>query len=305
MDRLVIAPAARRDAVLQLMRSAQQRLVLSVFRCDDFAILDEVASAVKRNVNVRVLMTPRARGWKRRLKELRSLLRSLGAEVHTYRGPVVKYHAKYIIVDDGPALVSSLNFTRKCFDSTCDFLVFSERSDVISGLKILFESDYGPPGGPLPEITDRLIVGPEYARQRFTRLLAEAQSSIRIIDHRVTDPQIVALLREKQEKGVTVQILGHGPMNGLVCHGRMILVDDRVAVIGSLHLSPPSLDSRREVAILINEPGVVAELIEFFESLACDEANIIKLPDPATMGAASFDEDDDDDDDENGAAVEA
>src|SRR5437870_8387086 len=180
MDRLVLAPAARRPAVLDLMRSAERRLVLSMFRCDDFAVLDELAAAVKRNVHVRVLITHRARGWKRRLKELSALLASTGAHVQRYTGPLMKYHAKYVVADDGPALVSSLNFTRKCFESTYDFLVFSDQPDVISSLKAIFENDYGSPASPLPEITERLIVGPEFARERFTRLIAEARTTIRI-----------------------------------------------------------------------------------------------------------------------------
>src|SRR3989442_13614176 len=208
MDRLVLAPAARREAVLHLMRSAQDRLALSMFRCDDLAVVDEVAAAVKRNVNVRVLITHRARGWKQRLKELGALLESTGAHVQRYTGPLMKYHAKYVVADDGPALVSSLNFTRKCFESTRDFLVFSEDPDVVNGLKMLFEHDCHTPTAPLSGITNRLIVAPDQARQRLTGRLRYAQTSIGILDHRVTDPEILALLREKQSNGVPVKVIG-------------------------------------------------------------------------------------------------
>ena len=301
MDRLVLEPAARRDAVLDLMRSAQSRLTLSMFRCDDFAVLDEVAAAVKRSVQVRVLITHRARGWKQRLKELSAVLDSIGAQVHRYKGPLTKYHAKYIVADDGPALVSSLNFTRKCFENTCDFLVFSDDPNIVSGLGLIFEHDYSRPGLPLPEITDRLIVGPDHARERLAKLLAEAQNNIRIIDHRLIDPRMVALLREKQNSGVLVQVLGQGPMGGLICHGRVILVDNRIAVIGSIHLSPPSLDSRREVAILIREPGIIVELNDFFDRLASDDANIVTLSEAPT---ATADDEDEEEEDENYPAVE-
>ena len=90
---------------------------------------------------MRVLITQRARGWKEKLKDLTSLLRSFGADVRPYEAATVKYHAKYIVADDGPALVTTLNFTRKCFENTCDFMVLSDDTDVVSGLKILFEHD--------------------------------------------------------------------------------------------------------------------------------------------------------------------
>jgi cardiolipin synthase len=291
-DRLVLLPGARRAAVLQLIRSAERELLLSMFRCDDLAVVDELAASVKRGVQVRVLITQRARGWKEKLKDLTALLRSFGADVRLYDAPAVKYHAKYIVSDNGPALVASLNFTRKCFEDTCDFMVFSDDSRVISGLKTLFESDCAGPPAAL-QITDRLILSPEHSRPRLTDLLTRATSSIRIIDHRATDPQILTLLAEKQRQGLAIQLLGNGPMGGLIAHGRMILIDEKTAIIGSIHLSPPSLDSRREVAILIEEPGLVAELGDYFRGLAANSLNVINLWDPPPLW--SQDEDDEED----------
>jgi cardiolipin synthase len=295
MDRLVLTPAARRDAVLELLRSARHTLILSMFRCDDFAIVDEVAAAVRRGVQVRVLITQRARGWKQRLQELTALLKSLGADVHPYENPVMKYHAKYIVSDDGPALVTTLNFTRKCFENTCDFLVFTDDPDVVSGLKVLFDHDCSTPGTPLPEITDRLIVGPDQTRSRLTRFFETAQTSIRIMDHRVTDPHVLAVLSEKQRNGVSVQIIGDAHMDGLIPHGRMAIIDEKTAMIGSIHLSPPSLDSRREVAILVEDAPIVTELYDYFQGLARSEASLMNL---WASGVAAPQEDEDEEDDE-------
>jgi phosphatidylserine/phosphatidylglycerophosphate/cardiolipin synthase-like enzyme len=126
-------------------------------------------------------------------------------------------------------------------------------------------------------ISERLIVGPDGARRRLTELLSNAQASIRIIDHRLTDPEILALLADKRREGLSVQVLGSGSMGDLICHGRMILADKKTAIIGSIHLSPPSLDSRREVAIVIEEASIVAELYDYFESLAIHEVNRMNL----------------------------
>jgi cardiolipin synthase len=294
MDRLILAPSARRDSIIKLMRSAERTLILSMFRCDDFAIVDELAATVRRGVRVRVLITQRARGWKEKLKDLTALLRSLGAEVQPYESVVMKYHAKYIVADDGPALVTSLNFTRKCFEDTCDFLVFSDDPDVVAGLKGLFELDCAvPAGAPLPKVSDRLIVGPDISRQRLIQMLSAATSSIRIIDHRVTDPQILQLLNRKRQQGLTVQIVGSTRMDGLICHGRMILIDQKTAIIGSIHLSQPSLDLRREVAIVVEVPGPVAELYDYFQSLAIDQANLLNLW--AAPAESPQDEDDEED----------
>ncbi|HYR44706.1 MAG TPA: phospholipase D-like domain-containing protein [Terriglobia bacterium] len=295
MDRLILTPAARREAILQLLRSARQTIILSMFRCDDFAVVDEVAAAVKRGVAVRVLITQRARGWRQKLIDLTALLESVGADVRPYKNSVMKYHAKYIVVDDGPALVTSLNFTRKCFESTRDFLIFSENQDIVAGLKTLFENDCNTSGSALPDITYRLIVGPDHARRRLTELLESAQKTIAVMDHRVTDPRILAILKEKQNKGVSVRIIGETGMDGLIAHGRMILIDQKTAIIGSIHLSPPSLDWRREVALVIEDTPIVTELYDYFENLARHETNIMNL---WATGPAAPQEDEDDEEEE-------
>jgi cardiolipin synthase A/B len=277
VDRLILAPAARRDAILEFLRSAKREIFLSLFRCDDLTVVDEIAAAVKRNVSVRVLITQRARGWKQKLKDLTALLRSVGADVRPYESVTMKYHAKYIVVDDGPALVTSLNFTRKCFENTCDFMIFSDDPDVVYGLKTLFEHDCNTPASPLPDITNRLIVGPDRVRKRLIEEFESAQLSIGIVDHRVTDPHVLTLLKDKQSKGVTVRVIGDARNDGLVAHGRMSLIDGKAAIIGSVHLSPPSLDARREVAIVIEDEPIVTELYHYFETMARNEANLMNL----------------------------
>ena len=296
-ERLILEPGERREAVLQVIRGARRELVLSVFRCDDFKILDEIANAVRRKVRVRALVTQRAKNWDKRLQDLEVFLDSMGADVHRYAGAQTKYHAKYIVADQGPALVASLNLTRKCFDKTCDFIVVTYEPGIVSGLTRLFEADCGDPDSGLPAgLSDGLIVGPELARTRFLQMLGQARRSIRIIDHRVSDPQVVAQLRKCQWSGVSVQVLGQGAVAGLLSHGKMMLVDDDAAAIGSISLSPPSLNTRREVAVMIRDPGNRAELKRFFQQRARPDEGTVPAEWSVADSAGSFDDDDPSDD---------
>ncbi|HXR45634.1 MAG TPA: phospholipase D-like domain-containing protein, partial [Pseudolysinimonas sp.] len=122
LERLVLAPAARRRRVLATIRAARRRLVLSIFRCDDARVLQALAGAAARGVSVCAIVTPRAKAGARRLDRMSGWLGVHGVEVR--RGASwTKYHAKYIVADDRVALVTSLNFTSKCFTRTCDFLL--------------------------------------------------------------------------------------------------------------------------------------------------------------------------------------
>jgi cardiolipin synthase A/B len=269
VDRFVFAPNDRASTVIQVIRSARTRLILSLFRCDDFEILDALAAALQRGVEVAILVTPRAKGWTRRLNELWSVLEGMGAVLCRYADPVVKYHAKYLVADDGPALVASLNFTHKCFTSTCDFVVTTFDPAVVGGLRRLFEADSHGPSASLPrKLGSRLIVGPEHARRDLTRLIEGARHHIQIVDPKLTDPALLDLLKAKRAAGVTVTVLGRDALGGYVPHGKMMLVDEAVGVIGSLSLSALSLDFRREVALVVRDRACVKQMHRVFERLA-------------------------------------
>jgi phosphatidylserine/phosphatidylglycerophosphate/cardiolipin synthase-like enzyme len=266
-DRVIIAPDQRRDLVVDVIRQARARIGLSLFRANDRDVFAELERAVDRGVTVEVLVTSRAKGGKKKRRKLWKALEATGAAIYPYTDPVVKYHAKYLIADDGPALVSSLNFTRKCFNRTCDVIVITHDPAVVRGLRELMAADRL--GQPIPEgLTDRLIVGPERARRQLTRLIEGARASIHLIDAKLSDPGLVALLNARRAAGIAVQLYESERYGHLVSHGKIMLIDRRVAVIGSLALAALSLDFRREVAIVVEEPAAVAAIEDLFRFVA-------------------------------------
>jgi phosphatidylserine/phosphatidylglycerophosphate/cardiolipin synthase-like enzyme len=268
-DQVILNVERRRDAVLDVIRSARKRLLISVFRCTDVQVLDAIGEALNRKVEVSMIMTPRARGWEKRLKELGAYLESMGAKVHSYADPVVKYHAKYLLADDGPALIGSLNLTAKCFSATCDFILLTHDPGVVAGLRELFEVDWLAPHSTLPnKLSPRLIIGPERARAQLTELLQSARRSIHIIDHKLDDLAVKAILKAKKAAGVEVKILGEGQVGGLLSHGKLTLIDGKTAAFGALALSALSLDFRREVSVRIDDPKCVRKLRDFYKSAA-------------------------------------
>ena len=265
-DRIVTAPVARREVVLDAIHGAESRITLSLFRCTDKAIFGELAAAVDRGVDVQVLVTSRAKGGKKKLKKLWKRLEDTRASIVPYTDPVVKYHAKYLVVDDGPALITSMNFTRKCFDNTCDAVAVTYDPAVVDGLRQLMATDRE--GGVAPStLPDRLIVGPERARRQFTALVQQARTRIQIIDAKLSDPGLIDLLNQRRSQGIAVEIFGQKRLGTLLAHGKMMLVDGARAVVGSLALTALSLDFRREVALVVEEPAAVAELDQLFRSI--------------------------------------
>lgn len=266
-ETLVLEPEHRRAAFLSLIDGAAVRISLSMFRCTDFRILDRLADALARGVEVRLLLTQSAKGWEKKIRDLGLYLESMGASVTRFGVANVKYHAKYLVADDRRAIVGSLNLTRKCFETTADYLLVTDDAAVAAGLVQLFDHDarfpLAPLEAPLPE---RLILGPDNARARMLDLVRSARTRIRIADHRVKDAEVLALLATREMDGVRVEIYGKGAFPGLRSHGKMMIVDDRRAVLGSISLSRPSLDERRELAIVVDDAACVAQLGALLDS---------------------------------------
>jgi phosphatidylserine/phosphatidylglycerophosphate/cardiolipin synthase-like enzyme len=266
LDRVITSVAERRPAILDVIRRARQRITLSLFRCNDAEVLAELAGAADRGVAVEVLLTSRAKGGKKKRKKLWAALEAMGAVVWAHTDPVVKYHAKYLVADDGPAVVASLNLTRKCFERTCDAVVLTYDPDVVTGLRQLMAADRD--GLPPPEtLSDRLIIGPERARRQLTDLIVQARTSIRLIDAKLSDPDLVILLKARRAEGLTVEIFGSKQLGELKSHGKIMLIDDARAVVGSLALAALSLDFRREVAIVVDDAPAIADVQQLFGAI--------------------------------------
>lgn len=282
-DRVVISIEDRRATVIEIIRNAKRHIALSLFRCNDDAIFSELEAATARGVTVDVLTTSRAKGGRKKMAKLRESLDKTGATVKMYTDPVVKYHAKYLIADDGPALVASLNLTKKCFRSTCDALVVTYDPDVVSSLRRLMAADAA--RARMPEgLSERLVIGPERARRQFTALIRQARKSIRLIDAKLSDPDIVTLLKERRAAGIHVEVFDSKRVGEWKSHGKILLIDDERLVVGSLALAALSLDFRREVAIVVDEPAAVAPAIELFRTLNAAAASSGSMPAGAVDG---------------------
>jgi cardiolipin synthase A/B len=265
-DRVVTAISERRAVFLDTIRRATREITLSFYRCSDPEIFLELSRAVARGVEVNIIVTSRGKGGPKKLEKLWTPLLQTGASVHAYRDPVVKYHAKYLVVDDGPAIVASLNLTQKCFERTCDALVLTYDPAVVSDLRRLMAADRD--GEPIPaDLSLRLVIGPERARWQFTSIIQRAQSSIRLIDPKLSDPDLVELLNARRADGLKIEVFGSTWLGDLRSHGKIMLVDDRIAVVGGLALAALSLDFRREVAIVVEDPDAVAEVRQLFGAI--------------------------------------
>jgi hypothetical protein len=140
----------------------------------------------------------------------------------------------YLVVDDGPAIVASLNFTKKCFSKTLDALSRDLRPDVVTGLREVTKSDreMRPAPATLP---DRLIVGPESAAQLTALMRAPRPASV--FWTRSCPTLSSSRCWRNVGRPACVEVFDRKRYGDLRSHGKVCLIDDRIAVVGGLALA--------------------------------------------------------------------
>src|SRR5208283_4774183 len=123
--------------------------------------------------------------------------------------------------------------------------------------------------------------------QRIAEFIDEAQHTLMVQNERYQDPVIIERLVRANRRGVKVHVMARPPhklkkeklveavggmrimndvgikvhkLKGLKLHGKLLLADDARAVVGSINLAPGSFDSRRELAIRVNDEDIVARI---------------------------------------------
>ena len=63
-------------------------------------------------------------------------------------------------------------------------------------------------------------------------------------------------------------MIGRHPMGPIEPHGKMMIIDEQCAILGSTALSTLSLDFRREVSVVVHQPALVKQLNLAYQALS-------------------------------------
>ena len=270
--KLIIQPEAGVVPVVQAIKSAKKTIDVMIFRFDRGEVEKALAAAVQRGVQVRALIAHTNRGGEARLRKLEQRLLAAGVLVSRSADDLLRYHAKFMVADSTLYLFG-FNFTKLDIDKSRSFAIATRDGKTVAEALKLFESDVK--RQPYTPGKSHLVVSPENARTMLSAFISGARRELAIYDAKVYDPSIIKLLKERAAKGVTVRVIGDmkGKDPGIEerrmpmrLHVRAIVRDGTHAFVGSQSLRKDELENRREVGLIINNPGVARKIMQVFES---------------------------------------
>lgn len=194
--------------------------------------------------------------------------------------PTEYLHSK-ITLTENSFIVQTSNLTKSSFGSNREFYFHSFNTGILKSLHTIFAHDWSGDALSVDDIHPNLLICPINCRSITENLIRNAQKSIWIYNQYITDPVIMKLL--DQQVGLDLRMIvakldtntpllqhfGKKYARELAkpyVHAKMLLIDDRYLVVGSINYSPNALDNNREIAVIVTDPGVIEKFKERFEA---------------------------------------
>jgi cardiolipin synthase len=289
---LIVLPDDSPGPLVKAIADASQSLRIKMFVFSDPTLLEAVMAAQRRGVKVRVMLNSARRSGKDENSESSSLLCAGGVEVLGGNPSFDLTHEKSMVVDDQVAYIMSLNWQTKNLTETRDYAVVTSHKHEVHEVMECFDADWTR-GNFTPGDHSHLIWCVGNGRQRLGRLIDEARQSIWLQNERYQDQTMIEHLVRASRRGVRLHIMVPPPhklkkdklvegvgglriladvgakvhrLKHLKLHAKMLLTDGTRAIVGSINLAPGSFDSRRELAIKLDDEHAIKRLHEVVKS---------------------------------------
>ena len=306
--RILVQPRDGAAPVRALIDGARTRIDVKMFVFTADALLDGLAAARQRGVDVRVMLNPSRSSGSRANDEAADRLRAANVAVAWTNPHFAVTHEKSMVVDGAVALIATFNFSDKYFTSTRDYGVVFEDPAIVREVEAGFDADWQRRRLDTPDDSP-LLWSTKNAREGMANVIASARHAIAVQHPKFSDLVIVDRLVAAQQGGVRVRILcggAHGisvsdmldtfsalrllarsgisvrKQKGLRLHAKLLIVDDKRAIVGSTNIDRSAFDLRRELSAIVTDADAVDALKQQFHE-DWGEAHHYEAPDPVSL----------------------
>ncbi len=302
---VIVQPDDGAAAVVALLDGAKKSLRLKQFTLTDPDIIAALERAHARGVVVRVMLNPHRSAGDRANDESFAHLKKAHIAVEWANPAFAVTHEKSTVIDDQVALVATFNMATKYFTETRDYGIVTsdprQVTDIIAG----FEADWH--RKPFTPVADSgLLWSSNNARAEMAWFIDTATHELVIQHPKFVDATIVERIAAARHRGVKVDLLCGGKhgisdwdvldtfaslrmldragvklrrQKHLKLHAKLLIVDEKRALVGSMNIDRSAFDLRRELGVVTHAPQVLKALRKVFDH-DWHEAKPYEVPDP-------------------------
>jgi phosphatidylserine/phosphatidylglycerophosphate/cardiolipin synthase-like enzyme len=286
-DTLVTEPEAGFSPVYRLISAAKHSVDMTMYEFADTTAEHDLGAAAARGVTVRVILDRREKSLNTRAYDY---LSSHRVQV-TWSSSAFEYtHQKTVVIDHAEAVIMTANLTSEYYPTSRDFLVIDRNRTDIDAIAAVFGADFGH-DSVRPSDAHDLVWSPAGSQDQLLGLINGATKSLRIYSEEMGDTVIEDALIAAARRGVDVQVCGentdgeydsdyarlaaagvhisyYSSEDGFYIHGKVIAADQGTshakAFVGSENFSSTSLNSNRELGIILTTPVILDSIASTF-----------------------------------------
>lgn len=281
---LVTTPEDQHTQIIQALQAAKSHVAMSIYHLTDTKIIEVLINLAGKGVLVQVLLDASSL-QNPKYKAVYDQLLAAKVQVSA-SSPLFRItHTKSFVVDDRLAFISTMNLVGH-YSEMRDYGLFTQDQDIVRELNSVFQADLlnakNSAANTPPLSNANLLWSPVNAEAKLVDLINFANSSIAVIVENIgKDTAVVNALVEARKRGVIVQVLTPecdlnpnplfnypalyqlaqaGAENRIApyptsaelpyMHAKVIVVDHRLAFLGSENFSYSSLTLSREVGVV-------------------------------------------------------
>ncbi len=292
MPRLIVEPDDGMQPVHDFIAAAQNSLLIKQFTFTEDTFIDVVIDRAKAGVDVRVMLNPKRSGGDRANDETYDKFKAAGVDVQWSNPKFYVTHEKSIVADGKAALVATFNLCPKYFSLTRDYGIITRDPHHVAQITEVFNADWEHRDWSCSTY-EGLLWSNSNSRYHMAQFIDAAEHHLDIQHPKYVDTTILDRIAAAADRGVKVHVLcggRHGisdwdildtfaslrtlrrfgvkvhKQKNLRVHAKLLIADNRHALVGSMNIDRSAFDLRRELGITITDPDVVSRLKEVFDS---------------------------------------
>jgi cardiolipin synthase A/B len=290
-----VEPDDGEQVITNAIANAQKSVWLEIYLLSDRNVIRVLEEAANRGLDVRVMLEPHPFGGGTSPSKTLDMLAAAGVKTQSTNPSFSLTHEKGMIIDGSTVYIMTSNFSRSALGGSSGSSGYRNREygiidtipQDVQATEEIFVDDWN---RSTVQFNDpNLVVSPINSRNDFTTLINSAHSTLQIEAEEMNDSNIEQALANAAQHGVQVEVIlpsassSSGDSNSqgiatikqsgvqvredpqLYMHAKIIIVDNKVAFIGSENISTQSLDQNRELGILVSDPTALNRMQTTFQ----------------------------------------
>ena len=287
--RIVVEPGDNGSALLTAITGATTSVHMTMYQLTASNVVDALIARKKAGKDVKVLLNKTFPGNMGSNAGVFSQLTSAGVACK-YAPDAYQYtHEKAVVIDGATALIMTMNASTSAFSGNREFVAVDQDPDDVAETEALFQADWA--GQTSTHSSGKLITAPDNAEGRLVGLIDSATATIDLEGETFSADSILQAVGRADKRGVKVRIVlsDEAPssaqttavmglkqvgiavrsLSNPFVHAKALVVDGKIAYVGSENFTANSLQNNRELGVLV---GKQSEVDTIASTIAADFA---------------------------------